>query len=295
MDVRPLADFVCPLDGELLISTAAGARCSAGHAFDRAREGYMNLLPVQHKASRDPGDDQIMVTARRRILDDGLFAPVSSAVFALVRDFATRTDNGKAVRIVDAGCGEGYYLAQLIAAAQGWDQAITLELAGYDISKWAVRAAARRSEAVAWAVASNRQPPFAAASLDLILSLFGFAQWPQFEALLTPRGCVLVVEAGARHLLELRELIYPWVEANAPALPRAALLRGWHLGVEQHLEYTVSLDSPAQIQALLAMTPHAHRMSTAGRAAVEQLASARVTVNVVLREMLPPVRDPARP
>ena len=27
-----------------------------GHSFDVAREGYVNLLPVQHKNSREPGD-----------------------------------------------------------------------------------------------------------------------------------------------------------------------------------------------------------------------------------------------
>ena len=66
-----------------------------------------------------------------------------------------------------------------------------MELAGYDISKWAVRAAARRSQAIAWAVASNRQPPVAPASIDLILSLFGFPHWPSFAAILTPHGRVL--------------------------------------------------------------------------------------------------------
>ena len=54
-----------------------GLACSNRHSFDRARQGYYNLLPVQHKNSRDPGDNQAMVEARRRFLDGGHYAPLA--------------------------------------------------------------------------------------------------------------------------------------------------------------------------------------------------------------------------
>ncbi|MBE0772565.1 SAM-dependent methyltransferase, partial [Escherichia coli] len=49
--------------------------CPAGHRFDRARQGYLNLLPVQHKKSLDPGDNAAMVEARRQFLGAGHYAP----------------------------------------------------------------------------------------------------------------------------------------------------------------------------------------------------------------------------
>ena len=39
--------------------------CAQGHSFDVAKQGYVNLLPVQNKRSRDPGDSKAIVTARQ--------------------------------------------------------------------------------------------------------------------------------------------------------------------------------------------------------------------------------------
>ncbi|HLV16926.1 MAG TPA: SAM-dependent methyltransferase, partial [Pseudomonas sp.] len=58
--------LICPLCRNPLDAVENGVACATGHRFDRARQGYLNLLPVQHKKSRDPGDNQAMVEARRR-------------------------------------------------------------------------------------------------------------------------------------------------------------------------------------------------------------------------------------
>lgn len=287
MKIQVLGPWVCPLDGAPLNDNANGAQCGSGHQFDRAKDGYLNLLPVQHKASRDPGDDKAMVVARHRVLDDGLFLPVADAVAAFV--YQTASGARHSLRVVDAGCGEGYYLAHLLAVAEQWPLGGTLHAAGYDISKWAVRAAARRRRDINWAVASNRQPPIAPGSVDVVLSLFGFPQWPQFEAMLAAEGLVLLVDAAADHLLELREIIYPAVVRSAPSLPAEALARGWMNVFERQLDYRMTLISAEQIQSLLAMTPHAHRVSAVGRTALCAFTRLDVTVSVVLRAMLRPV------
>lgn len=287
MKVEPLAPFVCPLDGSPLLEDGAGLICASRHRYDRAREGYVNLLPVQHKASRDPGDDKAMVAARSRNADAGLFNPLSDALFEWLRNHAHAGD----LRVLDAGCGEGYALAEIQRRASLCADPATLRLAGYDISKWAVRAAARRAPALAWAVASNRQPPCAARSVDVLLSLFGFAHWPAFEALLAPAGCLITVDAEATHLLELREIIYPEV-TMAAALPAAeALARGWQLDRTQLLTWRVHLATPAAIEDVLAMTPHAHRITASGRAALAERTQLTLTMSVAMREWRPPPRD----
>ena len=58
--------LICPICQAPLSAVENGVGCPANHRFDRARQGYLNLLPVQHKNSRDPGDNQAMVEARRR-------------------------------------------------------------------------------------------------------------------------------------------------------------------------------------------------------------------------------------
>lgn len=291
MKIQPYQGFVCPLDGSVLAITDSGARCASGHNFDRAREGYLNLLPVQHKGSRQPGDDQSMVAARQRVLDDGLFAPLAVAVFERVRDYTLERGNLAPLRVVDAGCGEGYYLDYIVTAASHSADVGGLAVAGYDISKWAVRAAARRNPTLAWAVASNRQPPFGTRSIDCMLTLFGFPHWPAFEAVLVPRGRVLLVEAGASHLIELRKLIYAQTEQTPPPVPHEALTRGWRLISEEVVEYPMQLHSTGQIQALIAMTPHRHRIAASRRSALEQLHSAEVTFSVVCRVLESPAGE----
>jgi 23S rRNA (guanine745-N1)-methyltransferase len=123
---RAAQNFACPIDGTALetgLVTAPGQpwRCVNGHSFDIARDGYCNLLVVQHKASRDPGDTAEMVAARRRVLDSGIYAALADHVAASVSALAGNPRSPAPFRIVDAGCGEGYYLARLVemAAATG--------------------------------------------------------------------------------------------------------------------------------------------------------------------------------
>ena len=57
--------FSCPLCHARLTRSEKSYACPQGHQFDMAKEGYVNLLPVQHKRSRDPGDSAEMMQARR--------------------------------------------------------------------------------------------------------------------------------------------------------------------------------------------------------------------------------------
>ena len=96
--------FRCPLCGGPLWEVPGGLRCPKGHRFDRAREGYVHLLPVGQKHSLAPGDDKAMVAARRAFLDRGWYAPLREALEQL----AVVHTGGEPV-VLDAGCGEGYY------------------------------------------------------------------------------------------------------------------------------------------------------------------------------------------
>jgi 23S rRNA (guanine745-N1)-methyltransferase len=279
----PAAKLACPIDGTAL-ATAEGAtlRCAQGHSFDRAREGYYNLLVVQHKASRDPGDSRAMVAARRRILEAGLYAPIAGRTCEIVARIAAEQSPSEGFAVVDAGCGEGYYLAQ-IARANAATTESRLQLAGIDISKWAIQAAAKRDAACFWVVASNRHPPFLPGSVDLVLSMFGFPVWDQFAAIQPAGGYVLLVDPGPDHLLELRSIIYPTVKPTAPPSLEAAQHAGYHLAEEQRLRFPIALRGPAQIADLLSMTPHDHRAPLAGREALARLSALAVTGDVVFR------------
>ncbi len=275
MGITPFQALACPLDGTPLHRHGAAWRCMSGHSFDIASQGYTNLLPVQHKRSRDPGDSKEMIAARRRFLAAGFYQPIAAAVSrAVLADLpADRTSS-----CLDAGCGEGYYLRELAATVPDEQ---TLAILGLDISKWAVLAAAKQDRRPGWVVGSNAHLPVLPATLDRVLCLFGFPVYPEFARVLKPGGRLLQVDAGPDHLRELREIIYPSLKPERTAeTPTPA---GFSRLPTQTLRFTIELTHAGQIADLLAMTPHLFRASAEGRTAATALTVLSLSVDVRLK------------
>ncbi|TAH43857.1 MAG: methyltransferase domain-containing protein [Betaproteobacteria bacterium] len=277
MQIVPFLSLACPLDGTPLQRSAGAWRCPSGHSFDIAREGHTHLLPVQNKRSRDPGDSKEMVAARRRFLNAGCYQPIAAAV---ARTVLQHLPAGATAACLDAGCGEGYYLRQLAGAAASAGEG-TLALLGLDISKWAVLSAAKQFRQAGWVVGSNANLPVPPATLDCVLCMFGFPVHAEFARVLKPGGLLLQVDAGSDHLRELREIIYPTLKPERPAVdgPPPA---GFERLPCEILRFPLHLGDQGQIADLLAMTPHLHRATAAGRARAAALSALEVTVEVRL-------------
>ncbi|MBP8185563.1 MAG: methyltransferase domain-containing protein, partial [Pseudomonas sp.] len=227
----------------------------AKHSFDRARQGYLNLLPVQHKNSREPGDNAAMVEARRRFLDGGHYAPLAKRLAELAASYAPE-------RWLDIGCGEGYYTEQLATALPKAD--------GYalDISREAVKQACKRSKQLHWLVASMARVPLADASCQLLASVFSPLDWQEAKRLLAPGGGLLRMGPTGEHLMELRQKLYEQVRDYDDEKHLALVPDGMQLAHSETLSFKLKL-STAQARAdLLSMTPHGWRASVEKRQAV---------------------------
>jgi 23S rRNA (guanine745-N1)-methyltransferase len=259
----------------------ASLQCSNGHSFDISRQGYVNLLGAQDKRSRDPGDGKAMITARRNFLDGGYYQPIAARLSQLVETLLTTED----ALVTDAGCGEGYYLQQLAENISAAGNPLPAML-GFDISKWAMQTAARRFPAT-WLVASNRHIPLADQSADVVLSLFGFPEYPAFRRILKKTGALLMVNAGPQHLLELREIIYPSIRFKSSDRIVAAKAAGFKLVEHTELSYNIAALGQEAINQLLAMTPHMFRASSEGKRRAAALTELSLTVDVVFEILHP--------
>ncbi len=239
--------FCCPLCHAPLSRTDKSYLCPQGHRYDSAKEGYVNLLPVQHKRSRDPGDSAEMMQARRAFLNAGHYQPLRDRVTGLLE---THLPEG-AGAILDIGCGEGYYTAAFAETARQ-KGAVTF---GLDVSKAAIRAAAKRYGEVTFCVASSHRLPFEEASMDAVIRIYAPCKGEELARVVKEGGWVITVTPGPRHLMELKGLIYDEVLLHAP---HSEQLAGFRLVQEQSLAYGMELSGDEAV-ALLQMTPFAWR------------------------------------
>lgn len=241
-------ELICPLCGCVLSVGEGSAVCKNRHSFDIARQGYLNLLPVQQKRSVNPGDTRQQVLARREFLEKGFYRPIVDTLIAAAREEQAFGP------ILDAGCGEGYYSARLA-------DALGAPLTGIDISKEAVRCAAAKYKQAQWLCATAAHLPVADGSVGLLTSLFAVTLPAEFHRVLAPGGLFLQVLAAEDHLLGLKSVIYPElkrkVKDSSPQLPGFSLLRS----IPIRFSFTAE---GQQVQNLLSMTPHAHRITKEG-------------------------------
>ena len=110
--------IICPYCQNPLINTGnKNYACDLNHCFDIAKEGYINLLPVNQKKSKAPGDNEMMIAARRIFLELGFYDPLIDRLKTIIQtDFSFNNNHFVAL---DAGCGEGYYSEKVMNNLSG--------------------------------------------------------------------------------------------------------------------------------------------------------------------------------
>ncbi|QJT81224.1 23S rRNA (guanine(745)-N(1))-methyltransferase [Kosakonia sp. MUSA4] len=239
--------FSCPLCHSPLQRRESAFVCPQRHQFDLAKEGYVNLLPVQHKRSRDPGDSAEMMQARRAFLDAGHYQPLRDAIGVLLQ--ARLPEQADA--ILDIGCGEGYYTQTFAAIAQHHGA----KTFGLDVSKAAIRAAAKRYPQVMFCVASSHRLPFEDKSIDALVRIYAPCKAEELARVIKAGGVVITAAPGPRHLLELKGLIYDDVKLHAE---NVGAIEGFKVVETRALAYEMSLTGQEAV-SLLQMTPFAWR------------------------------------
>lgn len=278
----------CPLCHSALCCDGRTWQCTAQnseqriHSFDVAKQGYVNLLPVHHKKSKNPGDTEQAIQARQRFLAERFYQPLRQTLIEIAQSGLPNNATW-----LDIGCGEGYY-------TQGFLTLNPANLVALDISKPAVMATAKALKAVKAdfphtrtfaIVASASQVPMRAGSVAVLTSIFSPILPAEFARLVGQHGQLIIAKPARNHLYQMRERLFDTVIDHDSDKFIAELSPFFVLSNEQTLTYDIALTAN-QLSDLLTMTPYAFRAKPANYQALlthcEQAGQLTLTVDFVI-------------
>ena len=252
-------DFICPKCGGPLETVGENTKkCSLGHSFDRAKEGYYNLLLGSSGGTH--GDNAEMVNARREFLSYGYYTPLCDVLSSMVIENTSPFEC-----VLDAGLGEGYYTDAVERALREYDGGSCVM--GFDISKDAVKRAAKRNPNISLAVASSYSMPIADGSVDTVMNVFAPLATSEVLRVLRKGGRFIMAYAGEEHLFGLKSAIYDEPYKNET---HDKEIDGFRLISSSRIRYTIELESAERVRSLFKMTPYAYRT---GKEEMERLLS----------------------
>lgn len=229
----------CPLCHKELNKFENQYRCPNNHQFDVAKQGYINLLMSQTSKEKQHGDSKEMVLARSNFLEKGYYKPFRDTLEMLIKKYDAKT-------VLDIGCGEGWY-----------DERLEVEtLYGIDISKDAIKLAARRLQNYKFAVASSFALPNKDASMDLCYSVFAPFNIGEVFRVLKEGGIFIEVFPLPKHLFDLKHVLYDNPYLNPDYTTEYENLTKLEV---QEVSAEIKLESQEDIQNLFKMTPYYHR------------------------------------
>lgn len=285
--------FICPLCQSPL-KPAADTWCCDGslhpkqtaHPFDVARQGYVNLLPVQQKKSKAPGDSQQSIDARKRFLNAGHYQPLQTLICQKMRELLSKNDSvteptnepiikkdSKVVNWLDIGCGEGYYtqamtqtgMDTLIAADISKPAVVELAKTSkatgrlwYQQAKDSVTNATAKSAVIYPLVTSAAHLPLRAHSIKGISSIFSPILPDAFDEVLAADGYLIIAKPDIGHLATMREALFDNVREHDSDKFLHELAPYFTLMGTEHVSTEMTL-SAADLADLTTMTPYAYR------------------------------------
>lgn len=264
--------WMCPVCSDALIVNGRQFVCPAGHSFDVAREGYVNLILAHQRSSAEPGDPPDSVRNRRAFLEAGHYEPLAQAV-------AKMASSQRPGHLLDAGCGEGWLLRRLREGLSSLEPV----LHGVDISRTAASLAARAGKGEAYAVGNTFRLPVLPGSVDLVLVMMAPRDEVEIRRVLKSTGHFLCVAPGPDHLAAFRSMVYPEAQRHADK----EIPAGFRLMAQEQIRFGLTLTTPASVAQLIEMTPYKWHMDPATYERVREQSSLVDTADFVLQLMAP--------
>ena len=273
-ELKELILFKCPVCSLALDKNKNSYICENRHTYDIAKEGYVNLLLAQHKRSKNPGDGEEMIRSRQAFLNRGYYKILSNSIIQYINSMPQEFNQN----ILDIGCGEGYYMNEIMEASSN----STLLLTGIDISKSAIKLAGKRKIGAMISVASAYDLPFFDSSFSTILSVFSPVSSVEIARLLANNGEVIMIGPGEEHLSGLTTHIYDEVlphKGNYSAIDES---KSFNLKEQIEIKEEIVIKQE-DILNLLRMTPYYWQINIEKKEKILALPMLKTTIHFYLR------------
>ncbi len=266
---RVLPWLRCPLCGASLRLAGTSLVCDSGHTYDLSRKGYVNLAPWQRQ--EDFSYPRTLFEHRRAVLDAGCYQPVADALLSLIAGSGLSDD----FSLLDAGCGEGWYLRMLAAGCP------SARLLGVDLCRDAVQLAAAGGAGAAFAVADLKRLPVDDHALDVVLDVLTPADYAEFARVLKSGGHLIKVIPAERYLCEIRAAARQYLRHEAYDDAKVLAYLKERCRVEEVRRVTVTRPvSPEMSAHFMRMTPMTQKLTE------EQLLSVALPEQVTIDMMI---------
>jgi 23S rRNA (guanine745-N1)-methyltransferase len=257
----------CPVCHTAMEREGTILRCAHSHTFDIAKEGYVNLL-----RKKLAGDTKEMVQARRSFLERGFYQPLADMLNTLIQVYLH--EQTLSINVLDAGCGEGYYLGRL-------QQSLPQQscLLGFDVAKDAVRMAAKRYPSSSFVVANlKEQLVLADECIHILLNIFAPRNPAEFARVMVQAGRLIVVIPGVEHMAQLRSAL-PLLQIEENKQQHVVEQFAPYFTLRDVVPVSYELDLRGEeVQQLVMMTPNYWHLSDEARMAMNAIQALRTQI-----------------
>ena len=256
--------FACPICHEVMQQTEQGLVCMNGHRFDLSKKGTLYFLKSQIKSDYDAN----LFFHRAKMIQGGMYQPLLLKLADLVAN----------QKVLDVGCGEGSFLAQL-------QQLTPLKAAlGFDIAKEGIYQASNHSTDAFWCVADLTNLPFSDHAFDAVLNIFSPSNYHEFKRVLKPGGRLIKVIPDEKYLYELRCAFYPDDEkkqrySNQQVVEK--LLQAFPQTQFERLSYQFAIPKDLRL-SLLEMSPLEWGVSDKRKAQLQEKPLEKITIDLLV-------------
>lgn len=237
--------------------------CTNGHTFNINKKGYIHLLTSTHKTLYDT----TLFAARNFIYEANIY---EAFLVDLMQQMQSLTQKST---VLDAGCGEGYFLNKI---AQKLTEPTYI---GIDIAKDGLIAATKSESPIIWTVGDLANLPLQDNSLDLILNILSPANYEEFQRTLKPEGNLLKVVPGQDYLKEIRTAIKGKPHSNELVIQQFS--KHFKLIHTTSVTYPISI-TPELWTHLIRMTPMTASLSKEELHQLEQTPAPTITIDLVI-------------